>query len=90
MQIFEARLKDEPIQEVDLPYGAVILTAQQHGRGLAAVSLWYQCDERQPTKQRRLIAMYQCGDFIPAKAVYISTVRTPNGHFVLHIYEVTD
>lgn len=70
---------------VDMPQGAVILSAQEQ-RG--AICVWYLCDPSQPPTTRRIRVSGTGWDLHSPPGRFIGTVQTDGGNLVWHIFEV--
>jgi hypothetical protein len=72
-------------QLLELPKGAVILTAQLQ---MGAARLWVLCDDK-AANTTRVIAAYWLGTVIPDDpGVYIATVQSHGGQRLYHIFEL--
>lgn len=77
-------------QDIEMPAGAKILSAQlQHDR----ICIWALCEKHEEVKQTRSIRVFGTGNSISLddrmfKLEYISTVQM--GPFVWHVFEKID
>lgn len=82
--IFKYKL-NHGTNEIDMPDGAVILTAQiQYGE----VCIWARCQTENPNVRRKF-QFYGTGHSIPLNASkYIGTVQEMLGKLVWHVFEI--
>lgn len=85
MKIWKFDLTLDERQELELPEGAEILTAQLQ---MGVVRLWALCDGR-AALTKRVIATYWAGNVIPDNAgTYIATVQSHGGQRLYHVFEL--
>jgi hypothetical protein len=73
--------------ELDMPYGAQILSVREQGEDLC---LWALLDPKAPTTKRRF-AVYGTGwDVLPGAMQYIGTGHLRGGALVFHVFELLD
>lgn len=84
MTIWKYPLIIEDEQTLQMPRGAVILSAQvQHG----SLFLWAMVDPTQPHDERDIEIIGTGMEFSEAPRNYIGTVQMAGGNLVWHIFE---
>ena len=68
--------------ELQLPYGAKVLTAAMQGN---EICLWAEVDD-EAVPEHRTFYVYGTGHIVPEDSCYVATVF--DGAFVWHVYEV--
>ena len=81
--IWKSLLRDQPLQELEVPEGAEFLCAREQGNVLA---VWYLCDSDKPPTKRK-IAICGTGHEAP-DGRYIGTGLLFDGRLVVHVFEV--
>lgn len=85
MKIWKFLLEIDDVQNVTMPAGARILTAQLQGEALC---LWALCDEQAP-KVKRAIRIYGTGHPLPLNpGEYIATFQLNHGALIFHVFEI--
>jgi hypothetical protein len=69
-------------QDVSMPVGAKILTAQEQD---GCICLWAECPQVENVELREIIIVGTGHDYLPSELQYIATVQI--GAFVWHVYE---
>jgi len=83
-RIFKYELKITNTQEVSLPIGAEILSAQYQGNQLC---IWVMVNDAAEYKRPTVIRIYGTGHKIEETNLeYVATVQDPN-YFVWHIFK---
>jgi hypothetical protein len=89
-KIYKYDISGDYLQEILMPKGAQILTAQVQA-GIPRI--WALIDTDQPTEKRKFILMgtgQGIPDEITANIKYIDTFQECNGEFVWHLFEVIE
>ena len=81
--IWKQTLKPKSAQEVMMPRGARILSAQAQDN---LPTIWFQCDPDEPMEWRN-IHIVGTDHEPPANAKFIGTVQLSGGSLVVHIFE---
>ena len=87
--IYKYKVKPQETQEVEMPKGAQLLTAQQID---VNVWIWAIVDTEVTEKEMRRIAVLKTGQEITLpsdKLLYINSVQLGEGELVLHVFEYT-
>lgn len=87
--IYKYKVKPQETQEVEMPKGAQLLTAQQID---VNVWIWAIVDTEVTEKEMRRIAVIKTGQEITLpsdKLLYINSVQLGEGELVLHVFEYT-
>lgn len=86
--IYKYQLSITETQNLELPIGAEILTAQnQH----ETACIWVFINKLQTTKETRTIKIFGTGQIIKSENLkYISTIQLDGGAYVFHIFEQTN
>lgn len=86
MRIYKYPLEVTDRQEVFMPMGATLLTAQmQHG----ILQLWSLVDENEQAETARKIAIFGTGNPMPDDpSAYLATFQMSGGALVFHVFEL--
>jgi hypothetical protein len=87
--IYKYKVKRQETQEVEMPVGAQILTAQPID---VNVWIWAIIETEVQEKEMRRIAVLKTGQEITLNAdhlLYINSVQFGGGELVLHVFEYT-
>lgn len=87
--IYKYKVKRQETQEVEMPVGAQILTAQPID---VNVWIWAIVDTEVQDKEMRRIAVLKTGQEITLNSdelLYINSVQFGGGELVLHVFEYT-
>lgn len=84
-RIYKYQLAITDVQNVPMPYGAKLLTAQWQGNNLA---VWAEVDDQLAEDHTRQFLIFGTGNPAdrPMKSVYIATVQAPSG-LVWHVFD---
>ena len=87
MRIWKYKLEVVDVQEIELPLGAEILTAQTQYSDL---NIWVKVDEKETQKEVIKIAIYGTGNQMPLDCgKYIATVQLCGGGLVFHVFDLS-
>ena len=86
MRIYKYELKFVLTQEVELPKGAEILTAQLQDK---VPTLWAMVDEHEKETEPRKIRMFHSGEPAQKCSRYLATLQLRDGDdpWVAHVFE---
>lgn len=82
--IWKAQLEIHEEQEIEVPTGAVFLTAREQNN---RPTVWYICDPNPRAWEMRKVFIVGTGHRIPVQAqFYLGTCSCDDGHLIWHVF----